>query len=230
MNPKLNERYETKIVCPAAWLPSVHAVVRLHPEGFRVAFPPRRVNSIYLDTFDADSVRENLAGVGERDKLRWRWYGADGMARSQLELKRKRGLAGWKEVCLIDAPFDLENRTWSEAFAFLRRHASDPFRVWLKRASCATLINHYEREYYVSWDRQLRLTIDTRQAVYDQRFASHPNLRYPAPAPGTVVVEIKADVRLAGRLSEAINAFPFRPDRNSKYVGGFMATSEFLRG
>jgi hypothetical protein len=225
------ERYEIKLVCAATWLPQIHALVRLHPEGFRVAYPPRRVNSIYLDTFDADSVDENLSGVGERDKLRWRWYGTVGMTRSQLELKRKRGMAGWKELCLIGAPFDLKNRTWPEAFAFLREHASERFQVWLSRVSCATVINHYEREYYASWDGQVRLTVDTRQAAYDQRFSNRPNLRFAAPIPDDVVViELKTDVRLARRLSEALNAFPFHPYRNSKYVNGFTVTSEFLRG
>lgn len=226
------ERYEIKLVCPAAWLPDIHARVRLHPEGFRTAYPPRRVNSVYFDTLDADSVAENINGVGERDKLRWRWYGVTthSVTRSQLELKRKRGEAGWKEIGPINAPFDLPTRTWSEAFAFLREQAGPPFQIWLSRVSRATVINHYEREYYVSWDGQLRLTVDTQQVVYDQRFAARPNLRYPAPVPDSVLVELKAEVRLAERLAEALNAFPFRPGRNSKYVNGFMATSEFLRG
>jgi hypothetical protein len=225
-----NGRYEIKLVCPAIWTPQVATLVRLHPEGFRVAYPPRRVNSVYLDTFDTDSVNDNLSGSGERDKLRWRWYGTRGMLRSQLELKRKRGTAGFKELCLIETPFDLPERTWPEVFAFLRDHASERFQIWLSRVSCATVINHYEREYYVSWDGQVRLTLDTRQVVYDQRFSSRPNLRYATPLADVVVIELKADVSWARRLSEALNALPFHPYRNSKYVNGYLATSEFLRG
>jgi hypothetical protein len=223
-------RYEIKLVCPVDWLPQVESVVRLHPEGFRMAFPHRRVNNIYLDSWDASSVASNLSGVGERAKLRWRWYGTIlGPNAGQLELKRKRGLVGWKEVCVVAEPLDLEC-PWSHVLDVLRQRADERFQVWLSQVSSPAIINHYERSYYVSWDGQLRLTLDTRQVVYDQRFSRYPNLRYRAPLVDTLIVELKADAHLAERLSAALGVLPFRPERNSKYVNGFMATSDFLRG
>jgi len=228
----VERRYEIKLVCPAAWLPQVHMLVRLHPEAFRVAYPLRRVNSIYFDTLDVKGVLDNLDGASERNKLRWRWYGPSWlMENSHLELKSKRGMAGFKELCSIQASFDPRRETtWDDALAFLRQQADDRFRVWLSQVSCATILNHYEREYYVSWDGQMRLTLDTRLAVYDQRFSRRPNLRYPTPLPDTMVIELKADAALADRLSDVLNALPFRPERNSKYINGFLVTSEFLMG
>jgi hypothetical protein len=225
-------RYEIKLTCPMAWLPHVHTLVRLHPEAFRVAYPPRRVNSVYFDTFDVEGVLDNLDGASERNKLRWRWYGPSWLVEnSHLELKSKRGMAGFKELCPIQASFDPRCRTtWDDALAFLREQADDRFRVWLSQVSCATILNHYEREYYVSWDGQMRLTLDTQLAVYDQRFSRRPNLRYPTPQPHTMVIELKADAALADRLSDVLNALPFRPERNSKYINGFLITSEFLMG
>ena len=35
----------------------------------------RQVNSIYFDDVDFSSVRDNLAGISQRNKLRLRWYG-----------------------------------------------------------------------------------------------------------------------------------------------------------
>jgi len=228
----VERRYEIKLVCPMAWLPQVHALVRLHPEVFRVAYPPRRVNSVYFDTLDVEGVLDNLDGASERNKLRWRWYGPSWLVEhSHLELKSKRGMAGFKELCPIQASFDPRRETtWNDALAFLRQQADDRFRVWLSQVSCATILNHYEREYYVSWDGQIRLTLDTQLMVYDQRFSRRPNLRYPTPMPNTVVIELKADAALADRLSDVLSALPFRPERNSKYINGFLVTSEFLMG
>jgi VTC domain len=225
-------RYEIKLVCPMAWLSQVHILVRLHPEAFRAAYPPRRVNSVYFDTFDVEGVLDNLDGASERNKLRWRWYGPSWLVEnSHLELKSKRGMAGFKELCPIQGSFDPRcETTWDDALAFLRQQADDRFRVWLSQVSCATILNHYEREYYASWDGQMRLTLDTQLAAYDQRFSRRPNLRYATPLPDTMVIELKADAALADRLSDVLNTLPFRPERNSKYINGFLVTSESLMG
>jgi hypothetical protein len=224
-------RYEIKLVCPSVWLPQVYLLVRLHYEAFYEHFTPWRVNSVYFDTLDVDGVMDNLDGAGERNKLRWRWYGPDWLIkRSHLELKCKRGMAGFKQKCSIADPFDPKSGTWADALSFLRRQADDRFRVWLSQISCATLITLYKREYYASQDDKIRLTLDTQLAVYDQRFSSRPNLRYPTPLPDSMVIELKADVADADRLSDVINALPFRPERNSKYVNGFLTTSEALGG
>jgi hypothetical protein len=226
-------RYEIKLVCPETLASQVRALVRLHPEGFRVTYPARWVNSVYFDSFDVEGVLDNLDGASERDKLRWRWYGpreAWLIEHSHLELKRKRGMAGFKDLCPIDAPFNPRRETWTEALSFLRRHANDNFRVWLSQASCATIVTRYEREYYASPDGEIRLTLDTQLSTFDQRFSRRPNLSHPSPPPGTMLIELKADASQARRLSQVITALPFRPTRNSKYVNGFLATAEALGG
>jgi hypothetical protein len=52
-------RYELKLVCEAPYLAQARSWLRLHPEGFRVAFPPRMVNSLYLDTPHLNSFNAN---------------------------------------------------------------------------------------------------------------------------------------------------------------------------
>jgi hypothetical protein len=224
-------RYEIKLVCPGVYVPQVRALVRLHPEGFRVTYPARWVNSVYFDSFDVEGVLDNLDGASERAKLRWRWYGPDWLIEhSHLELKRKRGMAGFKALCPIAASFDPRQETWPTALAFLRRHADDNFRVWLSQVSCATIITRYEREYYASPDGEIRLTLDAHLSTFDQRFSRRPNLSHPSPPPGTLLIELKADASQAQRLSQVMAALPFRPERNSKYVNGFLVTAESLGG
>jgi len=231
VSPPVQGRYEIKLVCPSVYLPQVCVLVRLHPEGFRVAYPPRWVNSIYFDSFDIEGVMHNLDSASERAKLRWRWYGPGWhIERSHLELKRKRGVAGFKELCPIDGSFDPRAETWAAALSLLHRHADDRFRVWLSQVSCATIITRYEREYYASPDGEIRLTLDTQLATYDQRFSRRPNLTRPSPPPGTILIELKAGASQARRLAQVTNAFPFRPERNSKYVNGFLVTAEALGG
>jgi hypothetical protein len=45
-----------------------------------------------------------------------------------------------------------------------------------------------------------------------------------------VLIELKAEAGQAQRLSQVINALPFRRARNSKYVNGFLVTAEALGG
>ena len=91
-------RYELKLVCEPHRLAQARSWIRLHPARFVVAYPPRRVNSLYLDTPDLSSLGENLAGVSDRQKLRLRWYGDSVRAiEPLLELKQKRNLLGRKK-------------------------------------------------------------------------------------------------------------------------------------
>lgn len=205
--------------------------MRLHPAHWRVAYPPRRVNNVYFDTADCQSLNENLGGAGTRAKLRLRWYGdcLDVVAGARLELKYKEGAVGWKQVWPLDATFDLAHQSWPEVYRTLREAVDVRAGPWLAQLAYPVLINHYRRAYYVTTDQQVRLTVDTRLRAYNQRFSDRPNLRRPAAIADRVVVELKApaDRLLYQRLAEALDHFPLRPDRYSKYVQGMLAAPDF---
>ena len=38
------------------------------------SFPERNVNSVYFDTLEFKSVKDNISGISERKKVRLRWY------------------------------------------------------------------------------------------------------------------------------------------------------------
>ena len=86
-----------------------------------------------------------------------------------------------------------------------------------------TLLNQYQREYYVTPDDAIRVTLDFGQVAYDQRFSPRPNLRVRLPITDTVVIEIKAAREQAERLQEIAAQFPVLRSRNSKYVRGLIA-------
>jgi hypothetical protein len=215
-------RYELKLVCDAHRLPQARSWVRMHPAGFVMAYPPRRVNSLYLDTLHMSSFSENLAGVSARQKLRLRWYG-DGVTDVQpvLELKQKDNLVGRKKRALLPRRLDLA-APWVEILAVIRANVGPEWRVLLQAADQPTLLTSYRREYYVTRDDAVRVTLDYDQAAYDQRLSPCPNLRVPLSIADRVVVEIKAAAEHAERLSEIAGQFPMQRARNSKYVGGVL--------
>ena len=224
-------RYEFKIPCAASLLPQIEAWVWLHPAHWRVAYPPRQVNSLYFDSFDLQSLNANLSGVGRREKLRLRWYGSDlrCVAGAQLELKCRRGTTGWKEITPFAGTLDLARGSWSALLATLRDGVDMRARQWLALYTQPVLINVYERAYYETPDGLLRLTLDTQLRAYDQRFAALPNLCQPGLSTGEMVVELKAPVDDAAmqRVSDLLTTFPARAERFSKYLQGLLAAPDF---
>ncbi|MFH1998785.1 MAG: VTC domain-containing protein, partial [Planctomycetota bacterium] len=83
-----NRRYEIKMVCQSQAYPEIRLCLDLDPSGLRVLYPPRRVQSLYLDTPEGDVLAENLAGISHREKIRFRWYGDEvRTVRGRLECK-----------------------------------------------------------------------------------------------------------------------------------------------
>ena len=216
-------RYEIKLVCDPHTLAQARSWIRLHPAGFVTAYPPRRVNSLYLDTLHLSSLNDNLGGVGDRRKLRLRWYGDGGTdIQPFLELKEKRNLVGRKRRCLLPCRLDLA-LPWTEILGMVRANAGPEWQPLLQTVNQPTLINCYQREYYVTPDGAVRATLDFGQAAYGQRLSSRPNLRVRIPVADAVVIEIKTAQEHADRLPDVAAGFPVLRSRYSKYVRGLLA-------
>jgi SPX domain protein involved in polyphosphate accumulation len=114
----------------------------LHPDAFVESYPPRRVNNLYFDTFDLGSLNDHLNGVGERSKLRFRWYG-DGYTAVHgiLELKHRSNRLGWKSYCPIPLTFDLTTISWKDLLGYMRAFAEGEHAAVLARADRPTLLN-----------------------------------------------------------------------------------------
>ncbi len=225
-------RYELKLSCDAAHLAQARIWIRLHPEGFRVAYPPRTVNNLYLDTPNLNSFNANLEGVADREKVRLRWYGVQEAASSTshlqtrisnptLELKYKRNLLGGKQQQVLACELDWQ-QPYAHILATIQQTADSKWQQWLTSASQPTLINCYRREYYVTVDGAIRATLDYQQVVYDQRHVLRPNLHRPSLIPDLLVIELKTTPEHIERLQWAIGRFPIPRSRNSKYVNGVL--------
>jgi hypothetical protein len=217
-----NVRFELKMECHRIDLPAARSWVRLHSAGFHEAFPPRQVNNIYFDTLGLDTFNDHIEGIPERRKLRFRWYGEDlGSARGQLEIKEKDERVGWKIIQPVQPCLDLRKCDWVEIrrdlLRGLRQEGDGLFEEMLQ-VTRPVVINCYQREYYVSADDRVRLTLDYDQQAFDQWVSARPNLAFRLPAMDSVFIELKSEVKNSRYLADVLAEFPLRIQRHSKYT------------
>ena len=219
VSESLDARYELKQAYSELQIPELRSWIQMHPDGFRTAYPPRWVNSLYFDTHGLDTFNDHIAGVPVRRKLRYRWYGEDlTVARQgQVEVKNKSELAGWKVIEKLTPDFEFEGRSWASLMDEFCRASSGLIRELLSVAR-PVLLTVYHREYFVSGDRQVRLTIDSKLKGYDQYFHARPNIKFKHRGDEQVVLELKSRVGELARLTQALSHFPARAVRYSKYV------------
>ncbi len=218
--PQEGLRYEIKMVLEAQRLGEVRSWVLSHPAAFRVAFPRRQVNNIYFDTPDRRLADEHIQGVAQRAKLRFRWYGDTWVTPGgQLEVKIKEGQLSRKLIHPITARLNLLAQQWREIMGALHTECPEGIAGHLGRLS-PVLINQYQREYFISAEGTLRLTLDYQLRAYDQTFGFSPNTRFPQPLLDNLVIEIKAPAKAHSQVADALAAFPLRVTDNSKYLSG----------
>ncbi|MDJ0704158.1 MAG: polyphosphate polymerase domain-containing protein [Leptolyngbyaceae cyanobacterium MO_188.B28] len=219
-------RFEIKMVTAELMLPQVRSWLQVHPSGFYRPYPNRQINNVYFDTPHLSNFVDNLAGVSQRRKLRLRWYGADpSAAQGTLELKCKRNLYGWKESQRLSKCLNLLNSRWLDLIQFIRQDLTGVLQTYFNNAILPVLINQYHREYYLSFDGKVRVTIDSANTVYNQTLSGSPNLTFAIPPAGgaNAIIEVKADRADQQALADFFPDFPLRVGRHSKYALGMEA-------
>lgn len=214
-------RLEVKFVAPVHEIGRMENWLRLHPGDFYTPFPDRWVNNVYFDNYDCSAYSQNISGVSYRSKLRYRWYGqAEYPDEGNLEIKLKRNLFGWKRrFKCSDSPYSDGDR-WADMRRKLAAKLGAEAKLWLNARPNPTILNRYYRQYFVTRDNRVRVTIDSRQTVFDQRYKSRPNVVYETNIPETMVVEVKFGRSDRDFGSQVIQRIPIRVSRNSKYVIG----------
>lgn len=213
-------RYELKLAGQEASYPRVVAALRLHPAAIRTLYPPRRVQSIYLDTPFDRALEENLAGISHREKLRFRWYGdRDEDVTGTLERKVRENSQGWKATVAVRQPVWVRDARRRAFVAALARAVPEDWRHRLDGLEPAQWIS-YRREYLTTADRRVRLTIDRELRTWDQRGRARLTNAPLAetPNPRVFVLELKcapADLEAAQAIAARL---PWPVDRCSKFV------------
>lgn len=124
-------------------------------KGFIKSFSSRNVSSIYLDTFNFDFVKDNINGVSQRKKIRFRWYNDD-FSKIYLEEKNKQNFLVKKNISkAINFKKD-QNLVQNLQKYFLsldQIYNNFNFRFVLK--------TNYLRSYWINNEKNIRATIDT---------------------------------------------------------------------
>ena len=219
--PAKGFRYERKFLVDQLDDHQVRAIVRLHPSMFIQAYPPRFVNNIYLDSQDMENYVDNVSGVGDRRKVRIRWYGElfGGIDRPILEFKIKRGLVGTKEQLPL-GPFTLGRGFSSDTLERLLASDALPDLVRSRLTDLnGVLVNRYYRWYFATLDGKYRVTVDTDLSYYRvgrlRSSFAHSQVDH-----SNIIVELKYLSQDEGSANRVSSHFPFRVTRNSKYVQG----------
>lgn len=219
-------RLEIKFAAYEVHLHKVLNWIEQHPAAFKVPYSNRKVNNVYFDTLNYSAYEQNQSGMSARTKVRYRWYG-DSLVpdAGTLEVKCKRNYFGWKlRLPCPDMKVDPAD-DWNKIRRNLLGQLPPEGRTWLDIYSDPILINRYSRRYFVSHDEKIRVTVDTNQAVWDQRFKPMPNFNRKANIPESLVIEVKFDRKDRDLASNIIQTIPVRVSRHSKYMNGLSAIS-----
>ncbi len=207
MGEKSIYRYELKYALQESDLVNLYAIISQHPSSFKTAFPDRTVNNIYFDNVNFQCCFENLDGISERTKIRYRWYGEEEQfSKGKLELKIKKNALGTKKYFELDHPNDVNDLEF-QVKNTLNKHDLQ-----------AALHNQYLRSYFIDDSRKYRLTIDRNLSYWLPNQYSE----IPSYSDNRIIVELKFDQEDASTIDKVTRFFPFRLSKHSKYGSGLM--------
>ena len=214
-------RFERKFAVAGLSPQALKAVVKLHPAMFREIFVPRRINNIYLDGVGLKAFYENTAGISQRKKVRIRWYGdlLGHVAKPILEHKIKSGMLGTKNAWELP-PFTLDESFDSTKWIGIVTKSDLPSEVKEELLTMAPiLLNSYLRTYYISADKQFRITIDEDLQYYGISPVNNYFVKKRTKK-SQLILELKYPAEKDDEADQITQHFPFRLTKSSKYVNG----------
>jgi SPX domain protein involved in polyphosphate accumulation len=215
-------RYERKFFVTGLNHNEIRTIINQHPAMFHQVFYKRNINNIYFDTADFSSYIDNVEGVTNRQKVRIRWYGdLFGIIKNpELEVKYKKGFLGWKERHkLPDFSLNSYGRFEFKSIfeALLKAKSFDLYKLNLN-ALTPSLLNRYERTYFLSNDKKFRITIDNKLEFYSINPIRDFFKTYIDEE--RTIIELKYDQHFDVEAQKITAHFPFRLTKSSKYVIG----------
>lgn len=216
-------RYERKFVTQNYSRLATELIIKQNSAFFSSVYHPRRINNIYFDTPGLDCFFDNLFGNAVRWKARIRWYGKKfgEINNPRLEFKLKKGLTGTKKSFLLPS-FEIDKKDFDTSFFyeyFEMANLPDEVKDRMKKLQ-PVLINSYRRSYFVSINQRYRVTVDDNLEYYNLRSGWNIIFPHPFKEIHKTVVELKYDQEWNDEAEQITNQFPFRLDKNSKFVAG----------
>jgi len=217
MNIDASLRREIKFVANEFFVIQIRSWLETSRLGLRKHFPDRIVNNIYYDTHSYDAYTDNLDGISKRTKLRYRWYGSSQTpVAGRIELKSRLNAYGAKEFYSVNFSGNVTKHT--QLFRSIKDSVPPEWDALLDFYSVPVIYNRYHRSYFISKCKRVRVTLDCKHDVMDQRMSNSINTYKKANSPQYIVVEVKFTPDLTDYVSSMVADIPMRISRNSKYI------------
>lgn len=217
----LAARRELKFTLPRGDLNQLRRV--LQSNGCRIQHNHQisTVNSIYFDDPQLSACYANLHGVGERRKLRLRWYDLPKPEHEFFfEIKWRRNRITGKHRLQLQSSTSLAQMTYREIKQGLIDSVPAALVSDCLRSQEPVAIVQYQREHFVSRDGALRVTLDFGLTFYDQLARQKIHAEFPKRMDDFVVIEGKAPIGRERELRSMLFPLALRVGRCSKYVHG----------
>ncbi len=209
-------RYERKFVLQKNYsIDSIESVLIKSRFNFIKQYEDRLVNSIYFDSNNLDSVKENLDGVASKKKIRLRWYGPYYLIQNpRLEIKLKKGYLNTKKI------FQLKNFK----FKFSKKNLNTIHTILSKKYNFLRdykifTSTHYRRKYFISMINNVRATIDTDISYKKLRLLDNFDLNKNDNRP---ILELKYKTKDDDYVRINLKNLTLRFSKNSKYINSLI--------
>ena len=188
---------------------------------FRTQYPPRDVNSVYFDTYNYTSIRQNLDGVSNKKKIRIRWYGKKNkMINPMIEIKSKKGFETKKENIKIKELDNIELNNLDKIKNQLNK------KLKSKKNITPILSTHYEREYLISLNGKIRATVDYNlKSIFLNNLSQIDNTKN---FKNICILELKYSTNLDKYVRKNLKDISLRLSKNSKFVNSALEKPKFF--
>jgi hypothetical protein len=216
-----NSRFERKFFISGKTTREIEAYIKCNSAIFSEIYQQRRVNNIYLDSVNKSSFWQNIDGDTAKKKQRIRWYGhaRDKIQNPTLEYKIKKGMIGLKLSKEINS-FNFSEGSWYDSLskAISSSQLSNALKNEFKILE-PTLLNCYDRKYFLSSDKRFRLTLDSNMTYFKaSKFGT--KFLWKRSDQKNIVLELKYSVDDDMDARKIYGQFPYRVTKHSKYING----------
>jgi len=188
---------------------------------FRTQYPPRDVNSVYFDTYNYTSIRQNLDGVSNKKKIRIRWYGKKNkMINPMIEIKSKKGFEKKKENIKIKELDNIELNNLDKIKYQLNK------KIKSKKNIIPILSTHYQREYLISLNGNIRATVDYNLKSIFLNNSSQIDIIKNFK--NICILELKYSTNLDKYVRKNLKDISLRLSKNSKFVNSALEKPKFF--
>ena len=210
------KRYERKFIFKNSNAKDILTLVKLNQLSFHEIFHERHIYNIYFDDLNFTNYYDNIDGVSKRVKYRIRWYDDffSGSKYANLEKKSKVGVSVEKESLPLPNFYLSKN---ADINYYLKQKRIDEELNTINNSNFfPVLINKYKRKYFLSRNKNFRITIDSN--IEASRIKKNINFNSISKFNEKIILELKYDTKHDSEANLVTKYFHARLNKNSKYV------------